>query len=252
MTRRLFSVLLAGAQGLVCVAAGAAVLLTSVPEVAGGSVAAPSVGPSLTITVTEPALVSRPTRSRVAAAPTARRPAVQRKAAKPVVRPAVARRTAVARKPAPKPAPAPKVVVVAAPAPKPVTKQEQMNQAVARIPGGADPKVVWVLSDAYGSWGTADWYNDIVYISPKVPENRMYDVVIHEYNHLRSVVPYGGNVDDAVKAMNAYFGGSGLMGAERAADCMARLQGATWTSYTPCTDARWRDGARKLVRGQRL
>ena len=80
----------------------------------------------------------------------------------------------------------------------------------------------------------------------------MYDVVIHEYSHLQSVVPYGGDVDVAMSAMNRYFGGSGLDGSERAADCMARLQGASWTHYTACDDAHWRDGARRLVQGQKL
>lgn len=131
-----------------------------------------------------------------------------------------------------------------------LSPQQLLADAVARIPG--HPKTVWVLTRDYGSWGTADWYHDIVYISPDVPAKRMYDVVIHEYSHLLSVAAYGGNVDVAMSAMNGYFGGSGLAGAERAADCMALVQGATWTHYTTCSDNHWRDGARKLVAGQQL
>jgi hypothetical protein len=52
--------------------------------------------------------------------------------------------------------------------------------------------------------------------------------------------------------MNAWFGGSGLTGPERAADCMAILQGATWTHYTTCTNTHWQAGARLLVSGHRL
>jgi len=59
-------------------------------------------------------------------------------------------------------------------------------------------------------------------------------------------------VDAAVAAMNAAFGGSGLVGAERAADCMSRLQGASWTHYTSCANQGWRASAAKLVAGRRL
>jgi hypothetical protein len=80
----------------------------------------------------------------------------------------------------------------------------------------------------------------------------MYSVVAHEWGHVLSVKPYLPDAMAGVNAMNAWFGGSGLTGAERAADCIARLLGATWTNYTPCTDAHWRDGARKLLAHQAL
>jgi len=40
--------------------------------------------------------------------------------------------------------------------------------------------------------------------------------------------------------------------AERAADCMAKLQGASYTHYTPCLDHGWRRAAARLLAGQRL
>jgi hypothetical protein len=123
---------------------------------------------------------------------------------------------------------------------------------VGRIPGYLPGSARWVVSDQYGSWGTADWYHGVVYVSPRVPRARLYDVAAHEWSHLVSVRPYAGQVDEAVAAMNAYYGGSRLVGAERAADCMALLLGATWTHYTSCPDARWRDGARRLIRGEQL
>jgi hypothetical protein len=133
-----------------------------------------------------------------------------------------------------------------------LTTQQRMQQAVARIPGYRAGGASWVLSTRYGSWGTADWYHDRVYVSPNVPASRMYDVVSHEWSHLLSVQDYAGNVDAATAAMNRWFGGSDLTGAERAADCMAKQLGAVWTHYTSCGDAHWREGARLLLSGQPL
>jgi hypothetical protein len=124
--------------------------------------------------------------------------------------------------------------------------------SVGRIPGYRSGTVSWQVTDQYGSWGTADWYRGIVYISPRVPLARLYDVSVHEWSHLLSVAAYGGDVDAAVAAMNGWFGGSGLVGAERAADCMALALGARWTHYTSCDDERWRAGAARLVKGERL
>jgi hypothetical protein len=133
-----------------------------------------------------------------------------------------------------------------------VSPYDRMMAAVARIPGYRNGDATWVISSAYGHWGMADLGRGIVYVSPRVPANRMYDVVAHEWSHVLSVKPYDSDAMGAVRAMNAYFGGSGLTGAERAADCMARILGATWTHYTPCTDARWRSGARTLLSRQRV
>jgi hypothetical protein len=127
-----------------------------------------------------------------------------------------------------------------------------LTAAIRRIPGYRPGAARWVVSSAYGSWGTADWYRGIVYVSPRVPRSRLYDVVSHEWSHLLSVRPYANDVDTAMASMNAYFGGPGLAGAERAADCMALLLGAGWTHYTPCTSSVWRAGAARLLRGEKL
>lgn len=124
--------------------------------------------------------------------------------------------------------------------------------AVARIPTYTPGAARWVVSSKYDFWGTADWYHDVLYVSPDVPRDKLYDVAVHEWSHELSVLDYGGDVSTATKAMNAWFGGSGLVGAERAADCMAILQGATWTHYTTCTNSEWRRGAAKLVAGKQL
>ena len=128
----------------------------------------------------------------------------------------------------------------------------QLDAAIARISSYHRGAARWVVSDRYGHWGTTDWYHDTLYISPGVPTAYVYDVAVHEWSHELSVLDYNGNVAAAVSAMNRHFGGAGLTGAERAADCMAILQGASWTHYTRCTDPRWRAGARVLLRGGEL
>jgi hypothetical protein len=155
-------------------------------------------------------------------------------------------RTVAVRRPPARPAhPTP-------PAPTGPTTWPALNAAIARIPTYHAGAARWIVSGRYGHWGTADWYHDTLYISPSVPTTRLYDVAVHEWSHELSVLDYNGDVDAAVKVMNHYFGGGGLTGAERAADCMAVLQGAGWTHYTSCTDARWRAGARALMRGGEL
>ena len=194
--------------------------------------------------------------------------------AKPVVVPSPA------AKPKPKPSPAAKPKAITAPKPKPtvrhtstapvvkapapapvvtrttssgsLTQKEIMMRAVARIPGYRSGEAVWIVKSGLGSWGLSAMGGGTVWISTTVPSNRMYDVVSHEWSHILSVKNYDNHTSVALDAMNAYFGGSGLTGAERAADCMAILLGATWTNYTSCTNTHWRDGARRLLNRQRL
>jgi hypothetical protein len=132
------------------------------------------------------------------------------------------------------------------------TSWSALNAAIARIPTYRSGAAHWVVSTKYDFWGTADWYHDVLYVDPSVPVDKLYDVAVHEWSHEMSVLAYGGDVAAATRAMNAAFGGSGLTGAERAADCMAILQGARWTHYTTCTDARWRAAASRLVAGKQL
>ena len=136
--------------------------------------------------------------------------------------------------------------------PSTTTPQQRLAAAVARIPRYRAGEATWVLTDQYGSWGTADWYTARVYVSPSVPANRIFDVVTHEWSHLLTVQVYGGNVDAAVTAMNRWFGGSNLDGAERAADCMARQLGAAWTHYSNCQDPHWQQGAQILLARRQL
>jgi hypothetical protein len=127
-----------------------------------------------------------------------------------------------------------------------------LNAAIAQIPTYHAGMAHWVISAKYGHWGTADWYHATMYIAPDVPTNMLFNVVVHEWSHELSVLDYNGNVAAATNAMNHVFGGSGLVGAERAADCMSRLQGATWTHYTSCSDHSWRSAAARLIAGKQL
>ncbi|MFL6238438.1 MAG: hypothetical protein ACJ735_02940 [Actinomycetes bacterium] len=136
-------------------------------------------------------------------------------------------------------------------APSGPTSWPALNVAIARIPTYRSGEAEWVVKNT-GWWGTADWGLGVIYISPTVPVSKLYDVAVHEWSHLLTVRDYGGNVQLATQATAAYFGGTGLNGAEDAADCMAIVQGADWTHYTRCASSHWRDGARLLVEGRTL
>ncbi|MGB8649376.1 MAG: hypothetical protein WCD35_01810 [Mycobacteriales bacterium] len=181
------------------------------------------------------------------------RPAVIPKRALPKAHaPRTAAKPTPVRRPAPRRHPRVRHTAPARPAVPVLTPLLRMQQAVARIPGYPRGGALWVLAEKDGFWGTADWYHGVIYVSPRVPANRVYDVVVHEWSHLLSVRDYGNDVPTATDAMNAWFGGSDLVGAERAADCMARELGASWTHYTSCDNPTWRKGAARLLAGQQL
>lgn len=127
-----------------------------------------------------------------------------------------------------------------------------LNRVIADIPTYERGAARWVVSLRFDYWATADWYHDVIYISPVVPVTHLYDVAVHEWSHLLSVRAYDGDVRRAKRAMNRWFDGHGMVGAERAADCMAIVQGARWTHYTSCHRHKWRAGARRLVHGRHL
>ena len=131
-----------------------------------------------------------------------------------------------------------------------LTPEQLMMAAVARIPGYEKGAVVWALTPGLAHWGIATMGGNVVYIAADVPADRMYDVVAHEWSHILSTLDYGNNAQTAIAAMDAYFGGSGMTGAEVAADCMAKELGAVWTHYTSCDNAHWRAGARLLLEHQ--
>lgn len=152
----------------------------------------------------------------------------------------------------PKPAPEPQPTHATTAFVSGPTHWSALNAAIARIPTYRSGASHWVVSSKYDFWGTADWYHDVLYVDPSVPTDKLYDVAVHEWSHELSVLDYSGDVATATRAMNQTFGGSGLTGPERAADCMAILQGAGWTHYTTCTNQAWRAAAARLVAGKTL
>jgi hypothetical protein len=127
-----------------------------------------------------------------------------------------------------------------------------LRYAVGRIPAYR-PGVVsaWVWSDRYGHYGATNLATREVTISPRVPAGLLYSVVVHEYSHALAIWVYGSSASADVALMRT-FGGSAGTARERAADCMAIVQGATWTNYTSCGSSAWRQAARVLVSGRRL
>lgn len=128
-----------------------------------------------------------------------------------------------------------------------LSPEQLMMAAVNRIPGYEKGAVVWALTPGLAHWGIATMGGNVVYIAADVPTDRMYDVVAHEWSHILSTLDYGNNAQTAIAAMDRYFGGTGMDGAEIAADCMAKELGAVWTHYTPCNNTHWRNGARVLL-----
>lgn len=143
-------------------------------------------------------------------------------------------------------------VAPATPAP---TGWPALDAAIRRIPGsaGAAP-ALWKASGRYGHAGTTFWFDNTIYINPSVPPARLDSVVRHEWSHLLQARAYDGDIPVAVAALNTAFGPgpSGVGGVEKAADCMARQLGATWSYYTPCRDPAWQREAATLLAGSRL
>lgn len=132
------------------------------------------------------------------------------------------------------------------------TRWRALNHAIHRLPTYHPRWARWVVGGPSSWWSTTDWYARVIYIHRSVPTDRLYSVAAHEWGHILEARAYDGNIVRMVRRLHRYYGGSGLMGAEYAADCMAKVQGATWTHYTSCTRHSWRHGARRLLRGRPL
>ena len=129
------------------------------------------------------------------------------------------------------------------------------GSAIDTLPNYFPGVVHWKLSTSWKHYGTTDWDTNTITISAFTPLSLLYSVVAHEWSHEVQAYDYRGDLWAGVKAMNGHFGGggaSGQRGIEYAADCMAILQGATWTDYTPCHNKKWRGYAKRLLSGHRL
>lgn len=207
----------------------------------------PAVAVAVTIVSTQPphVLAAPPARARVIAKAHATPKAHPSPKAHPTPRASKAA-APVPAQPRPRLVPTPQVVTRA-----PLTAEARMWQAIRRLPGYLPDEAIWTLTPGQDAWGLTNLQAAVVNISSRVPANRMYDVVAHEWGHVQSMHAYGYDVATALIALNRLYGGPGS-GAERAADCIARVLGAQWTNYTPCDNASWRAGARRLLAGQRL
>jgi hypothetical protein len=185
------------------------------------------------------------------ARPTAAAPSPTTPKTPPATRPSGTRTRPPPRakpKPVPRPAPPPTPTRRA----KGPTGWPALDAAIARIPGYAPGGIRWSVTSRYGHWGATDLATSEIFISPAVNPDLLDSVVRHEYAHVVTVRVYGGDWRAAKSATNAAFGGSGRTGVERAADCMARAMGASWTQYTPCTRQDWRQLSHRLLSGRRL
>jgi len=132
------------------------------------------------------------------------------------------------------------------------TAWRALNVAIHALPTYHRGWARWVVGGPAGWWSTTNWYTGVIYIHRNVPKLKLYSVAAHEWSHILEARAYDGHVNTMIRALRRYYGGSGVMGTEYAADCMARLQGATWTHYTSCHNRHWRHGARRLLRGEHV
>lgn len=130
------------------------------------------------------------------------------------------------------------------------TSWSALNAAITRIPGYRQGGIRWAVTARYGHYGTTDLATSEIFISPGVPLSLLDSVARHEYAHVVTVRAYGGDWQRAKSALNIAYGGSGMTGVERAADCMAKAIGATWLHHTACTSTAWQAMARQLLAGR--
>ncbi|SDI76910.1 hypothetical protein SAMN05444157_0070 [Frankineae bacterium MT45] len=182
-------------------------------------------------------------------APTAKQAA--KPAAKPVVKKAVkpAVKKPTVKKPVKKVVkPVKKAVkkpVARKPAVPAYTSWPALNAAIARIPNLHPQWVHFIVADK-GAWGATNLSTGTVYIAPRAPVADLYSIVVHEYAHVIQGRLYG-NMAGAIAGLRPQFGNAGERTIEYAADCVARLEGATWTDYTSCTNPAWRRAAQALL-----
>jgi hypothetical protein len=132
------------------------------------------------------------------------------------------------------------------------TAWSALDAAISRIPGYRSAGVRWSVTSRYGHYGVTNLATSQIFVSPNAPVRLLDSIVRHEYAHVLTVRVYGGQWKSARAATNTHFGGTGMGGMERAADCMATVMGASWTHYTSCSSSTWRAKARRLLAGRRL
>jgi hypothetical protein len=133
-------------------------------------------------------------------------------------------------------------------------RHANLVQAIDGLPDYYPGFVHWRLTTGR-HYGTTDWQTNTITISVFTPLSLLYSVVAHEWSHEVQLFDYRPDQVELVQQLNRHFGGagpSGSRGVEFSADCMAILQGATWTHYTKCHNQTWRHDARILLDGKKL
>lgn len=227
---------------------GVALLLAGLGWTADRTLAA-SASPTSSATTTAP---TTPVVSPAAAVPTVSpspTPTTPTTPATPTSSSATRSTTAPPSSQAPKYAIAKSLAIKASTPPAPVARVHTgwaaLDAAIARIPHYYPGIAQWHVGDR-GAWGATQLDTGDIWIAPRTPLADLYSVVVHEYGHAISGHLYGGFYP-AQDAADRLFGQQGEYGLEVEADCMARVEGATFTNYTPCANNTWRAYARVLV-----
>jgi hypothetical protein len=135
-------------------------------------------------------------------------------------------------------------------APRAHTGWPALDQAIEKIPHYYEGVATWHVGDR-GGWGLTYLNTGDIYIAPRTPADRLVDVVLHEYAHALTVRLYGG-ANGLIAAADRHFQQPGVPSYEIEADCMALVEGATWTWYTSCQNSHWRADAQRLLRYHKL
>jgi hypothetical protein len=130
------------------------------------------------------------------------------------------------------------------------TGWQALDDAIDQLPYWYPGVATFRVGDK-GAWGATDLDNGIIWIAPRTPSYDLLSVVMHEYGHAITGRLYGG-FQGAEAAADHFFGQSGEYGLEVEADCMARVEGAAWTNYTPCQNATWRAYAASLLHMKKI
>lgn len=97
------------------------------------------------------------------------------------------------------------------------------------------------VTSRYGHAGVTALSSGRMYIAPGLSASYLRYVVAHECAHNKQFRAFRGDVPAMIQRLNAIYGGSGLTGVERNADCVTVRLGLSGQHYTrQCAGARGR------------
>lgn len=120
---------------------------------------------------------------------------------------------------------APQQAAANSPAPAPAAAPSKLAIAQGVFARYGFTNVTYGPGVAKGHYGATSLDAQHIYIDlDRIPTSRVASVAIHEYQHIKQARMYGG-----YDAVVSHYGS--VIAMERAADQMARADGATWTNY---------------------